>query len=769
MKLNVIVFVCFGLLLLGCQDQSERNLPPVIEDQIFSVSYEQKTEFSIQAKDPENESLSFSLKTLNTEGSLLHLGGNKFSFESSSGQFDTVYLEVIVSDGELSTTAQIELIIEDNRPFELLNSENSLKDKPIAIDQFIAFEFNSVISNTINLNQNLQCNSDISLSIDNFKTCIDFDAEFSQNRHQIQIKPLAPLNFSTRYKIRFSQNLKSQFGNALANDLELDLITEYENISLNEVKLSEFDSDLRWIELINNTSELVNLQDIKIQTKAISLLDYELIDFSFSLPKQILKPNEIIVIENDHFEGDWQNGKEANGQRILITGEHRMHWANTGVIKLFDDKRQLVIDTLEFNQNASIAPNNKENFKVSAQGGSYLVAKNKWDNQLVWQQSAFPTQAAKNDVLCEIDNDKDGIPDCNEAEGTTFSGLPLYEWGARPEQTDVFVEVDYMASDDEALKPHLAALFMVENAFANNNVKIHFDSGSLHGNEYNLNGGAEVPFNKTTHFNKINGSPSVLTYKSRYFDLARNNIFHYLLFANSQLDDGTAGSSGYAEINGDDVIITLGGWGLNSTNSESLNYLVNIQASTIMHELGHNFGLNHGGADYTNNKPNHLSVMNYLYQLSGLPEIGNNEGDRFLSSAYMPDAQCNEFISLTNGPWQDYLMFKIDYSHGLSQPMFESAIEEYVGFGQLGSGAIDFNCNGQIDNTAVSLDLDQNSWFDDILYDYNEWSLLKFDYLQISSPPWPFKAKKANITRDFNEPELAPSKHLLQLIQAAKH
>lgn len=769
MKLNVIIFVCLGLSILGCQDGRKKNLPPLIEDQAFNVSYDQSSEFSIQANDPENESLLFNFKPINQEGSLLHLGDNKFSFKPSLGQFDNVSFEVTVSDGVLSTTAKIELMIEDNRPFKVLDSIHSLIDKPLAINQALTFEFNSVISNTINLSLNSQCESDVSLSIDNFKTCIGFDTEFSKNRHQILIKPLVPLNHSTRYKVKFSQSFKSQFGNYLANDLELDLMTEYENISINEIKLSEFDTELRWVELINNTSKPVNLQDIKIQTKAISLLDYEIEDFSFSLPERILKPNELIVIENDHFEGDWQNGKEDNDQRTLITGEHRMYWAYTGVIKLFDDKRQLVVDNVEFSQNASTESPSTTNIFVSAQAGQYLMAQNKWDNQLVWQQSAFPTQAAKNDVLCEIDNDKDGIPDCNEAEGTTFAGLPLYKWGARADQTDVFVEVDYMLSDDEALQPHLAALFMVENAFANNNVKIHFDSGALHGDEYNLDGGTEVPFNKTTHFNKINESPSILTYKSRYFDLARNNIFHYLLFANSQLDDGTAGSSGYAEINGDDVIITLGNWGLNSTNPESLNYLVNIQASTMMHELGHNFGLNHGGADYSNNKPNHLSVMNYLYQLSGLPEIGNNEGDRFLSSVYMPDQQCNEFISLKNGPWQDYLLFKIDYSNGLSQPMFEAAIEEYVGFGQLGSSAIDFNCNGQIDNTAISLDLNQNEWFDDILYDYNEWELLKFDYLQMSPPPWPFEVEKTILIRDFNEPELAPSKHLLQLIQVAKH
>ena len=37
-----------------------------------------------------------------------------------------------------------------------------------------------------------------------------------------------------------------------------------------------------------------------------------------------------------------------------------------------------------------------------------------------------------------------------------------------------------------------------------------------------------------------------------------------------------------------------------------------------MHELGHTFGLGHGGDAMPNCKPNYLSVMNYMFQLGGL-------------------------------------------------------------------------------------------------------------------------------------------------------
>ena len=66
-------------------------------------------------------------------------------------------------------------------------------------------------------------------------------------------------------------------------------------------------------------------------------------------------------------------------------------------------------------------------------------------------------------------------------------------------------------------------------------------------------------------------------------------------------------SSGQAEINGDDMIVATLCWG---TNPASV-------ANTIVHELGHNLGLLHGGFEGVNWKPNYNSVMNYKYQFPG--------------------------------------------------------------------------------------------------------------------------------------------------------
>jgi len=87
---------------------------------------------------------------------------------------------------------------------------------------------------------------------------------------------------------------------------------------------------------------------------------------------------------------------------------------------------------------------------------------------------------------------------------------------------------------------------------------------------------------------------------------AKRQVFHYALVANYQW--GNIPSSGWAEIMGNDVLITLGNFANGVGNIDN-------QEGSLMHELGHNYGLNHGGAgDSTNCKPNYLSVMNYLYQ-----------------------------------------------------------------------------------------------------------------------------------------------------------
>jgi hypothetical protein len=64
-------------------------------------------------------------------------------------------------------------------------------------------------------------------------------------------------------------------------------------------------------------------------------------------------------------------------------------------------------------------------------------------------------------------------------------------------------------------------------------------------------------------------------------------------------------------IPGREFLVSLGGSANGIGTADS-------QSGTFMHELGHDLGLRHGGRDDTLRKPNYLSVMNYLFQVTGL-------------------------------------------------------------------------------------------------------------------------------------------------------
>src|SRR6185503_4840192 len=85
---------------------------------------------------------------------------------------------------------------------------------------------------------------------------------------------------------------------------------------------------------------------------------------------------------------------------------------------------------------------------------------------------------------------------------------------------------------------------------------------------------------------------------------------HYCVFANQHTGSG---SSGLAEVVGNDFMVTLGGPGWVPPGGTAQE-----QEATFMHEFGHNLGLFHGGNQADENrfnfKPNYHSVMNYSWQ-----------------------------------------------------------------------------------------------------------------------------------------------------------
>jgi len=87
-----------------------------------------------------------------------------------------------------------------------------------------------------------------------------------------------------------------------------------------------------------------------------------------------------------------------------------------------------------------------------------------------------------------------------------------------------------------------------------------------------------------------------------------------------------SGSSGISETPGNDFMVTLDDRFQQDARNTAIKYgttfdeeWIDMQAATFMHELGHNFNLDHGGLiqdehDETNCKPNYLSIMSYSLQ-----------------------------------------------------------------------------------------------------------------------------------------------------------
>lgn len=98
-----------------------------------------------------------------------------------------------------------------------------------------------------------------------------------------------------------------------------------------------------------------------------------------------------------------------------------------------------------------------------------------------------------------------------------------------------------------------------------------------------------------------------------HFTRGRAGRFFYSLWGYVWMNekDGVAGRC-CAVPNDNSFVITLGSWTSKTDH---------MAAAVFVHELGHALDLEHGGdSDEPNYKPNYLSVMNYVYSATGMPD-----------------------------------------------------------------------------------------------------------------------------------------------------
>jgi hypothetical protein len=242
----------------------------------------------------------------------------------------------------------------------------------------------------------------------------------------------------------------------------------------------------------------------------------------------------------------------------------------------------------------------------------------------------------------DADTDGDTLFDGDELFGT-LSGIDLATMGCSPLRKNALIEVDWFneaeGGSNHTHRPTTGAINLlvavfnsspVTNLCGGNGVGLIIDYGQ---------GGA------FTGGNLIAGGDTVVVWDSEFnaykavnFAPERNGIFYYSIHAH-RYNTPTTGSTGVAELNGDDHMVTL----MTSLSDSNISKI-------MMHEFGHNLGLHHGGFQSLNFKPNYNSVMNYRYTFPGVDVNCNGGGDGVLNYSIGANASLNENALIeTNG------------------------------------------------------------------------------------------------------------------------
>lgn len=306
----------------------------------------------------------------------------------------------------------------------------------------------------------------------------------------------------------------------------------------------------------------------------------------------------------------------------------------------------------------------------------------------------------------------------------------------RIDMKDIFVEIDCVPG----YCPSLVALDKVKTAFLNMNIQLHLqvndgDLDANHPNTTSFPGTNSAPgFDqiKRIHFGTQNERirPGVDADRAKWDDNGwkeKQQVFHYALFTGFQT--GNTGSSGIAELWGNDLMISLGSFtgGVGS---------VEQQAGTFMHELGHNLYLNHGGNDAINCKPNYLSVMSYTRQMGDLVPTRDVDYSRKAMGPIGPPTTPN---SLSESSLDETSGIET-YADVASQSDTDGNPEEQYTYGPTapasppwtGTG-VDWNLSGGAPSGTVPADINNlsgcgSAGSTETLNGYDDWANKKFNF-----------------------------------------
>lgn len=384
------------------------------------------------------------------------------------------------------------------------------------------------------------------------------------------------------------------------------------------------------------------------------------------------------------------------------------------------------------------------------------------------------------------DRDGDGLPNGWEEWGSyardltgALHHLDLHALGADPDIKDIFVEVDAMQPLTTAEfffnpAPLTQSIAYIVDAFARQDIHLHVDygphsplrrqiddgtDGNIAGNHESGDWGQGNVLSETAQpylcrdkcmyysepqcYGHLDPLWTALDrIKQTNFSAERSPVFHYALFAHKLYNrpdairfcsypDRISGLSRniLRHVDGaSDFIVSLGDpyWAKNVTETQ--------QAGTFMHELGHNLGLNHYGTveeDEENSllrKPNHLSVMNYLYQTAGL--VVSEPSFLFDYLRYDMITLTEEFLTETAGLHLADSGISVTYTVGARWLCYPDPKDPEAITVTEDATTVNWDCDNGLHNTGIQFnvtgDLNGKTPIHSTLAAHKEWDRLVF-------------------------------------------